>query len=179
MRNRLARLLGTGLVERKAEHQGRGRPRHTYQASVMAQKRLGQNYAELAVVLWDELMGTVPDRKLRRHLFIRVTERTGRPLSRPGQPGTSGKGGWFSSPACSLTGASRPKWPRAPAGRSRSQPAFLPLLRACRGRSDVCAMERKMFEKVLGRGLKLSQCRLDGDRFCDFEAKPILAVPQT
>ena len=28
-----------------------------------------------------------------------------------------------------------------------------------------------MFEKVLGRGLRLSQCRLDGDRFCDFQAK--------
>ena len=30
-----------------------------------------------------------------------------------------------------------------------------------------------MFEKVLGRSLRLSQCRLDGDRFCDFQAKPI------
>ncbi len=38
----------------------------------------------------------------------------------------------------------------------------------------VCAMERKMFEKVLGRGLRLSQCRLDGHRSCDFEAKPIV-----
>ena len=28
-----------------------------------------------------------------------------------------------------------------------------------------------MFEKVLGRGLRLSQCRLDGDRL-DFQAKP-------
>ena len=32
-----------------------------------------------------------------------------------------------------------------------------------------------MFEKVLGRGLRLSQCRLDGHRSCDFEAKPIVA----
>ena len=37
----------------------------------------------------------------------------------------------------------------------------------------ICALERKMFEKVLGRSLRLSQCRLDGDRFCDFQAKPI------
>ena len=29
-----------------------------------------------------------------------------------------------------------------------------------------------MFEKVLGRPLRLSHCRLDGDRSCDFEAKP-------
>ena len=39
----------------------------------------------------------------------------------------------------------------------------------------VCVMERKMFEKVLGRGLRLSQCRLDGHRSCDFEAKPLVA----
>ena len=38
-------------------------------------------------------------------------------------------------------------------------------------------MERKMFEKVLGRGLRLSQCRLDGHRSCDFEAKPLAAGP--
>ena len=38
----------------------------------------------------------------------------------------------------------------------------------------ICALERKMFEKVLGRSLRLSQCRLDGHRSCDFEAKPIV-----
>src|SRR5690349_2998140 len=68
IRNRLQRLVGSGMVERRAEHGGRGRPRHTYQASIEAHKRLGQNYADLAVVLWDELMQTVPDRKLRRYL---------------------------------------------------------------------------------------------------------------
>ena len=41
----------------------------------------------------------------------------------------------------------------------------------------VCAMERKMFEKVLGRALRLSQCRLDGHRSCDFEAKPTFIPP--
>ena len=32
-----------------------------------------------------------------------------------------------------------------------------------------------MFEKVVGRGLRLSHCRLDGDRSCEFEAKPVVA----
>ena len=75
VRNRLTRLVGAGMVERRAEHHGRGRPRHTYQASVEAHKQLGQNYADLAVVLWEELMTTVSDRKLRRILFGRITER--------------------------------------------------------------------------------------------------------
>src|SRR3954469_13540720 len=75
VRNRLTRLVGSGMVERRAEHGGRGRPRHTYQASVEAHKRLGQNYSDLAVVLWEEMMQTVEDRKLRRLMFGRITER--------------------------------------------------------------------------------------------------------
>src|SRR3712207_7416052 len=60
----------------------RGRPRFTYQASVEAHKRLGQNYADLAVVLWDELMRSVEDRKLRRRLFGRSEEHTSELQSR-------------------------------------------------------------------------------------------------
>ncbi len=61
IRNRLTRLLGSGMVERRLDHGGRGRPRHVYEASLEAHKRLGQNYADLAVVLWDEMMRTVED----------------------------------------------------------------------------------------------------------------------
>jgi predicted ArsR family transcriptional regulator len=75
VRNRLTRLVGSGMVERRAEASGRGRPRHTYQASVAAHKRLGQNYADLAVILWDEMMRSIEDRKLRRVLFGRITDR--------------------------------------------------------------------------------------------------------
>lgn len=175
VRNRLTRLVGSGMVERRTEHRGRGRPRHTYQASVEAHKRLGQNYADLAVVLWDEMMRTVEDRRLRRHLFGRITERLAE-LYRSQVTGdgwerrlvqlgsvlhdrgieaevTSGEGGL------------------APVLKQHSCP-YYELAETDRA---VCAMERKMFEKVLGQGLRLSQCRLDGHRSCDFEAKPIVA----
>ena len=173
IRNRLARLLGTGLVERKAEHQGRGRPRHTYEVSVLAQKRLGQNYAELAVALWDELMGTIPDRKLRRHLFIRVTERMAE-MYRAQVSGDEWEGRLVQ-----LTNLLLDRGVEAEVAQDAGVP--IPVLRqhSCPyyelAESDrtICALERKMFEKVLGRSLRLSQCRLDGDRFCDFEAKPI------
>jgi predicted ArsR family transcriptional regulator len=173
IRNRLARLLGTGLVERKAEHQGRGRPRHTYQASVLAQKQLGQNYADLAVALWDELMGTIPDRKLRRHLFIRVTERMAEVYR--GQI----SGDEWEGRLVQLTNLLLDRGVEAEVAQDAG--VAIPVLRqhSCPyyelAESDrtICALERKMFEKVLGRSLRLSQCRLDGDRFCDFEAKPI------
>ena len=53
IRNRLVRLVGSGLVDRKTESVGRGRPRHTYTASAETHKRLGQNYADLALALAD------------------------------------------------------------------------------------------------------------------------------
>jgi len=176
VRNRLTRLVESGMVERRAEPGGRGRPKHTYQASVAAQKMLGQNYADLAVILWDEMMRTVEDRKLRRILFGRITERlaevyraqvTGveweRRLVQLGSilhdrgietEVTGGDGGVL------------------PVLKQHSCP-YYELAQVDRA---VCAMERKMFEKVLGRGLRLSQCRLDGHRSCDFEAKPVVAA---
>jgi predicted ArsR family transcriptional regulator len=177
VRNRLTRLVGSGMVERQTEQGGRGRPRHTYQASVVAQKRLGQNYADLAVVLWDEMMRAVEDRKLRRILFSRITERladvyraqlTGQEWEgRLVQLGTILHDRGIEAEVTPGDGTMMPVL------KQHSCP-YYELAEVDRA---VCAMERKMFEKVLGRGLRLSQCRLDGHRSCDFEAKPLLPGP--
>jgi predicted ArsR family transcriptional regulator len=179
IRNRLARLLGAGLVERQAEHQDRGRPKHTYQVSVEAQKRLGQNYTDLALVLWDEMMSTVSDRKLRRLLFTRVTDR----LAEIYRCHVSGQE--WEARLVQLTNLLHDRGVEAEVAKDTA--GAIPLLRqhSCPyyelAESDraICALERKMFEKVLGRSLRLSQCRLDGDRFCDFQAKPMpITLPE-
>ena len=120
-------------------------------------------------------MGTVEDRKLRRLLFIRITDRLAE-LYRAQVSGDEWEGRLVQLTTCCTTGGSRPRSPRMPAWpipilRQHSCP-YYELAEADRA---ICALERKMFEKVLGRGLRLSQCRLDGDRFCDFEAKPHVA----
>jgi predicted ArsR family transcriptional regulator len=172
IRNRLARLLGAGLIERRAEHQERGRPRHTYEASALAQKRLGQNYTDLALVLWNEMMSSVGDRKLRRLLFTRVTERLAE-IYRSQVNGDEWEG--------RLVQLTRVLHERGVEAEVASDSVgSMPLLRQhtcpyyelAAADPAICALERKMLEKVLGRGLRLSQCRLDGDRFCDFQAKP-------
>jgi predicted ArsR family transcriptional regulator len=177
IRNRLARLIAGGLVERRAEHKGRGRPRHTYQVSVEAQKRLGQNYTDLALVLWEELMGTVADRKLRRLMFLRVTDR----LAEIYRGQVSGQE--WEGRLVQLTNLLHDRGVEAEVARDAG--GAIPILRqhSCpyyelaQADPAICALERKMFEKVLGRSLRLSQCRLDGDRFCDFQAKPIPISP--
>jgi predicted ArsR family transcriptional regulator len=172
IRNRLTRLTGSGMVERRTEHGGRGRPRHAYRASVEAHKRLGQNYADLAVVLWDEMMRTVEDRKLRRLLFGRITERLAE-LYRAQVTGDEWEGrlvqlGTILHDRGVETEVTRGDAGHSPVLKQHSCP-YYELAEVDRA---VCAMERKMFEKVLGHGLRLSQCRLDGHRSCDFEAKP-------
>jgi predicted ArsR family transcriptional regulator len=177
IRNRLVRLIGAGLVERRAERGGRGRPRHAYQVSVEAQKHLGQNYADLAVVLWGEMMSTVADPKLRRLLFIRVTDR----LAEIYRGQVSGQE--WEGRLVQLTQVLHDRGVEAEVARDDG--GTIPILRqhSCpyyelaEADPAICALERKMFEKVLGRGLRLSQCRLDGDRFCDFQAKPVPITP--
>jgi predicted ArsR family transcriptional regulator len=173
VRNRLARLLGTGLVERKAEHVGRGRPRHRYQASVEAHKRLGQNYADLAVALWEEMMGSVADRKLRRLLFTRITDR----LAEIYRARLTGEG--WEKRLVQLSNLLHDRGVEAEVARDSEGLAVIlrqhscPYYELAETDRGICALERKMFEKILGRGLRLIQCRLDGDRSCDFQAKTL------
>jgi len=159
------------MIERRTEQGGRGRPKHAYQASVAAHKRLGQNYADLAVVLWDEMMRNVEDRKLRRLMFGRITDR----LAELYRSQITGVGwerrlvqlGTILHDRGIETEVTRKEAGLMPVLKQHSCP-YYELAEVDRA---VCAMERKMFEKVLGQSLRLSQCRLDGHRSCDFEAK--------
>jgi DeoR family suf operon transcriptional repressor len=180
IRNRLTRLLGAGLVERQAEHQDRGRPKHTYRVCVDAQKRLGQNYTDLALVLWDEMMSTVADRKLRRLLFTRVTDRLAE-MYRSQMTGSEWEGRLVQlSNLLHDRGVEAEVAREAGGAISILRQHSCPYYELAEADPAICALERKMFEKVLGRSLRLSQCRLDGDRFCDFQAKPIpITLPDT
>ncbi|MDX2037525.1 MAG: AsnC family transcriptional regulator [Isosphaeraceae bacterium] len=179
VRNRLTRLLGSGLIERRTESVGRGRPKHTYRASVEAHKQLGQNYTDLALVLWDELMHAVEDRKLRRLIFGRITEKLAE-LYRS-QLKTDGREGKMLQLGSILH--DRGIEVEVVTGDRDSLPILkqhsCPYFALAEVDRAVCAMERKMFEKVLGQSLRLSQCRLDGHKSCDFEAKPDGRVAST
>src|SRR4029079_18112842 len=130
------------------EHGGRGRPRHAYQARVAAPKRLGQKYAAPAVCLWDEMMRTVEDRKLRRILFARITERLAE-LYRAQVTGVEWQRrmvqlGSVLHDRGIETEVTRGDGGSMPVLKQHSCP-YYELAEADRA---VCAMERKMFEKV-------------------------------
>ena len=71
VRQRLTRLMEQGLVARATHRQGRGRPEHRYSVTERARRQAGNNYADLAVVLWSELRQVKHD-EVRRGLLERV-----------------------------------------------------------------------------------------------------------
>lgn len=75
VRQHLNRLLAQGYVRREREGaSGRGRPSHRYRLTSAGRRHAGANFADLAVVLWQEVRA-VPDAQLRRGLLQRIAER--------------------------------------------------------------------------------------------------------
>lgn len=166
VRQRLTRLMKQGLVERVVRPRGRGRPSHGYRITERARRGGGQNFADLAVVLWNELR-SVKSAEVRRGLLKRIAERLGESYAAQIDGQTTAErmqslGRLFDERQLGL----------------RVEPnGGLPVLvvddcpypdLAAVDRS-VCAMENLLFEKLLGERLKLSACRLDGHACCQFE----------
>ena len=121
-------------------------------------------------------MSTVADRKLRRLLFTRITDRLAEVYR------TRVTGQEWEGRLVQLSNLLHDRGVEAEVARDETGLALIlrqhscPYYELAEADRAICALERKMFEKVLGRGLRLSQCRLDGDRSCDFQAKPVLVL---
>lgn len=171
VRQRLQRLMNEGLIQRQTERIGRGRPNHRYSLTDKGEEQTGNNFADLAVVLWDEIK-SVEDPAIRRGLLKRIADRfvaryrkdvAGDSLSErmqslvglmdqreiPFQVDTTGELPVLSALAC----------------------PYPELAKRDRG---VCTMEKMMLSEILGNNMRLSECRLDGATCCTFT--PSVAV---
>jgi predicted ArsR family transcriptional regulator len=167
VRQRLNRLMDHGLVERKSTAVGRGRPMHRYSLTQAGLRSGGTNYYQLAQVLWQEIR-QVRDPEIRRGLLERISVR----LADVYRDQIAGETLHERMEALARL-MSRHDLPFE-IESSESLPVLTAL--ACpypdlaeqdRG---VCAMERMLFSSVLGEGVRLSSCRLDGASCCTFEA---------
>lgn len=172
VRQRLSRLMASGLVDRQLEDRqpeknGRGRPGHRYRLTEKGVRRAGDNYGDLATVLWEEIRA-VKDPEVRRGLLQRVVSRMADGYRHAVQ------GNNLSERMESLTHLMGER--QIPF--TTAQQNELPVLKAlacpypdlaAQDRS-ICAMERMLFSEVVGSSLKLTQCRLDGETCCTFEA---------
>lgn len=171
VRQRLDRLMRQGLVARQALAGRRGRPAHTYSLTDAGRRAGGDNFRDLALVLWREIRG-IRAPEVRRGLIGRL----GTALAGLHRNDVAG-----ALPADRLGSVAEIMRRRDIACAVDAQPAAgLPVLTsyACpypdlaeedRG---ICAAERTMIESLVGSPVRLSECRLDGDACCRFTLEP-------
>ena len=170
VRQRLNRLQGAGLIERKkSPNEGRGRPGHQYSLTETGRQHTGANFADLAVALWQEVR-QLKDPAIRRGLLKRLSERLAeqyrgrvdhedelvdrmRAVAKlfeereiPLEVKTSADAG---APALNVLAC--------------PYPTLAELDRT------VCSMEKMLMSELLGENVSLSRCRLDGETCCTFE----------
>jgi DeoR family suf operon transcriptional repressor len=167
VRQRLDRLMKVGLIERTTVSQARGRPAHSYRLSEQGRRLGGDNFRDLALVLWREIR-SVRDPEVRSGLIGRI----GSALASAYRERVSGD-----TPAErleSVAGIFRER----DICCSVTHEGVLPVLtsHACpypdlaeedRG---ICAAERVMLQELAGTNVRLSDCRLDGGSICRFVA---------
>ena len=166
VRQRLNRLMGQGIVQRETERHGRGRPGHRYSLTDKGIRLGGDNYADLAGAMWQEIR-EIKDEQVRKGLLGRLAAK----LAARYRGDVNGN-----STEQRMAGVVTMMAERGvpfEVDQSRSLPILTAL--ACpypelaeqdRG---VCAMERMLFSELLGEAVKLSSCRLDGAHCCEFE----------
>lgn len=169
VRQRLGRLESLGLVSRETIHQGRGRPHHTYAVTDAGLRQLGDNYGELALLLWDEVTH-IEEHDVRQRVLSRLRSAL---VARYGRV---------------VTGDSVPERLRQLRDElvergfdvevdAESDRPRLPILRenncpyhelASRD-SLICDLEQSVFSEVLGAQVQLTGCCRDGHSCCEFQ----------
>lgn len=167
VRQRLDRLMKAGLVERSGgvKPLGRGRPAHRYDLTAKGRQSGGDNFRDLALVLWREIRG-VSDVSVRRGLVNRI----GAALANECRDQVAG-----SSPTERLHSLATILGDRdihctveegtAPALINYSCP-YPELAEQDRG---ICAAERHMLADLVNADVRLTDCRLDGGSCCRFQ----------
>ncbi|MEM9703528.1 MAG: hypothetical protein AAF907_13900, partial [Planctomycetota bacterium] len=166
VRQRLARLSEAGLIDRKPVSVGRGRPKHLYGLTGAGKRALGSNYQELADAMWSAL-SEVEDEAVRSFLFGRLQDTL---VSRYG--GDSAGDGELRERLEGLRSALQVHGFTVEVDDSGPLPVLrehhCPYMNISEDDPQICELEQRVFERVLGTGIELTRCCRDGDSCCEF-----------
>jgi predicted ArsR family transcriptional regulator len=169
VRQRLTRLMSQGLVEREAQRAGRGRPSHRYSLTEKARRQAGNNFADLAILLWNQIR-EVKDVEVRRGLLQRLATGMAEMYADQVQGETTDERmeslrELFAERSVPMT--------VTPAGETSGTAQLTvvdcPYPKLAEQDRGICALERMMFAELLNTPLRLSECRLDGHACCQFQ----------
>lgn len=166
VRQRLSRLQGLGLITRESVRAGRGRPHHTYRLTDGGLRELGDNYGDLAMILWRELQN-IQEPSVRARLLDGIqqalVERYGHAVQ-----GTS-----LYERVSQLRDALAERGFDVEVASNGELPVLrennCPYLELATSDPSICELEHAVFQKVLGAELTLAQCCLDGHSCCEFQ----------
>ncbi len=176
IRQRLSRLMDQGLIVRQAESAGRGRPTHRYSLTSAGVRSAGDNYRDLASVLWAELRA-IDNPDVKHGLLRRVVERMGH-IYREQISGDS-----IAERFVSLQNLMQEQDISFEVEQA-DDPEQLPILKAyacpypdlAEQDRSICSMEKMLFSELLGESVRLDCCRLDGAVSCNFVASSAPAI---
>lgn len=185
VRQRLDRLMRAGLICRETVPSrggpaGRGRPAHVYSLTEKGRRTSGDNFRDLSLVLWREIR-RVRDPAVRQGLIARVGSAMADMYRERIAGDTTAKR------LESLADVLRERRlscdvqvvpPRGAAADDSAPASGLSVLNAyscpfpelAEQDRGICAAERLMIQELVGTGVQLSECRLDGASCCRFTA---------
>ena len=171
IRQRLSRLLEQELITREAVRlEGRGRPRHVYRVSDRGLKELGNNYGDLARILWSEVK-RIEDDTTRRQVLEGVQRSLVAHYSNQVGDGTTSERFARLAEVMVESGYDVELDERNGLPLLREKSCPYPELASCD--SDICNLEQTVFAEVLGTPIELTSCWRDGESCCEFEARPV------
>lgn len=165
VRQRLVRLEGKGLIGREAVREGRGRPHHIYEVTTDALRSLGDNYSDLALILWKELM-QIEEPEIRDRIMRRIRNALSRRYgSRLSNRSTFQRFLELKSALCERGfSVEVDKDGNLPVLRESN----CPYHELASQDSSICELEQSVFEEVLGMKIERTQCCMDGHHSCEF-----------
>jgi len=166
VRQRLVRLQGRGLIERRAVSEGRGRPYHIYELTHLGLRELGENYAELAMTLW-RAVSRIESDELRQAVLADVRDELVRRYSRTVNSGDLSER--FTELQESLTEQGFDVEAETDDDLPLLRENNCPYLELASTDSGICELEQSVFAEVLGAPVHLSKCQLEGETCCEFQ----------
>lgn len=170
IRQRLVRLQASELITRELVRSGRGRPHYVYRVTEKGLRQLGDNYGDLAMILWREIR-QIDDPVVRDAITERVRQALVMRLGRFGD-------GEVTDRLKRLSKSLQERGYDVELGLADSLPILrennCPYQELAEEDRGICGLEREVFQESLGTDVRLTQCCLDGHHCCEFE---IGAVP--
>ncbi|QDU41412.1 MarR family protein [Maioricimonas rarisocia] len=170
IRQRLGRLESAALVEKEIVRHGRGRPRNCYKLTDNGLQQLGENYAELAQLLWEQL-ANIDDPGIRGKLIDSLRS------AMVERYGSSVDGATLKDRIRQLGAALAQRGADVEIDDREAGEGGLPILREnncpyhrlAAADGTICELEQSVFESVLDAEVELTACCMDGHHCCEFE----------